>query len=116
MSTYQQIVKLIKEGKIGYNIRDIKPDELYANIYHLLSIIKDSYGGQVWYLEDLISKRKLKVPKYEGLWNEYNNDMRDILIQNDIEIITKVFIDINKIIKNDIKNDVYKNEKIKITY
>ena len=118
MNIYSQIVKLVNEDKIGYNIHGLICDELYANIYNLLSIVKDSYHGQVWHLEDVMSKRKLTPPTYKGSWNEYNDDIRQILIQNDIEIFTQLFIDYHKIIntKNYAKLDITNRDPSNIIY
>ena len=103
MSIYEKILTLAKYSKIGCNLKEssLKCDELYRNIYYLILLIKESYKGTaVYYLEELITKRKLHKPNCKS-WGQYNFKVVNILIQNDIEILTEIFI-------NHYKNSVVK--------
>jgi hypothetical protein len=104
MSIYENILTLAKDSKIGCNIKEssLKCDELYRNIYYLILLIKDSYKGTaVYYLEDLITKRNLTLKPNCKSWGQYNFNVVNILIQNDIKILTEIFI-------NHYKNSVIK--------
>jgi hypothetical protein len=101
MSIYENILTLAKDSKIGCNIKEssLKCDELYRNIYYLILLIKDSYkGNTLYYLEDLITQRKLHKPncksrgQYDFVNHVVNRNVVNILIQHDIKILTKIFV------------------------